>query len=696
MLIVTSLAGEKEALTDLQGAEVNEEVNGDFSLRFTTFASERNSHSYDLLQEESVIELDGHEFRVKSLAEERKRKTVYAQHVFFDLIDHQVYDINGGTKTLNEFASIALTGTGWTFESVDVSESKLIPNFGEDNALALIRLICEVYQCEVKIEPDRHLKFVKEMGEDNDEQFRYGHNIKTLKRSVDTDKLATVIKGYGGDGLEVTYTSPNEAIYGVRHAEPVRDERFTIPESMIERLKQEIVDVPEVSIELETVQLGFDVSLGDKVWTIYEPMNIEFQQRAMVIKRFPFTKKSPIITLSNKKKSFPDLLTETRIEVKENAKQTRSEITQTNEKIELKVSQTDYNGMTITSLISQDALSISLLAQNLNLEGLVTFTNLSTPGATVIDGGNILAETINAAELYGNLFSVGNGVTNSRLEIHTDDENYHYIQSTRGGNEINGGLRILVPNGPLSLVPNPGTGVYVSGAPLVANGGLRVNGIAQFNNGMTVSGTATIANLNVTSSDITVFNGPIYGYDFIHAYNFTASGAMDAGLSSNYGYFRYGGDTSNYFRVGSGSAHVYVNGVSKASWASLPKVSVEPSGDGILDGNEFGVNNGGSMQPTLTDFFRNVEVNGERVINLDENFLKFVGEYDVFFSAGSSDITLKEKHEDHIVLQGTGTTSLYVIGVQRGKENIVGYSFKEFEDEMGQTMRDFEERRINR
>ena len=92
-----------------------------------------------------------------------------------------------------------------------------------------------------------------------DEQFRYKHNIKTLKKSVDTTKLATAIKGYGANGLVVEYRSPNEAIYGARWAEPIKDERYTIAESLLERLKQELVDAPEVSIELELSQLGFDV-----------------------------------------------------------------------------------------------------------------------------------------------------------------------------------------------------------------------------------------------------------------------------------------------------------------------------------------------------------------------------------------------------------------------------------------------------
>jgi phage minor structural protein len=416
MLIVTSLQGQTEALPDIASVEVVEQVNGEYSLSFVCFNTENNQYAYPLVQEESVIELDGQEFRIKQLREVRDRKEVNAQHIFFDLVDHYQEGTFGGTHTLDEFVTYALIGTGWTFENVDVTESAFIPNFGEVNVVALIRQICDAFGCEIKIEPNRHIKIYKQIGEDKDEQFRYKHNIKTIKKSVDTTKLATVIKGYGANGLVVEYHSPNEAIYGTRYAEPVRDDRYTVAESLIERLKQELVDVPEVTIEIELAQLGFDVGLGDRVWVIYEPLGIDFQTRVMEIKRYPFAKRSPVVTLSNKKRVFTDIFTETKIEIDETKKETRSKIEQTNdritleveriddsiatlqveadniqlsvqsldsrlgnaeaqiliqaEQIEQKVSYTDYNGNEIASRINQTATAVTIDAQKINLNGI--------------------------------------------------------------------------------------------------------------------------------------------------------------------------------------------------------------------------------------------------------------------------------------------------------------------------------------
>lgn len=358
MIIVTGISGETEALTEVKGVEITEQVNDGFYLSFTCFRTEENAHAYTLLQEEAILELEGHKFRVKNMTEFQNKKTIVAPHIFFDLIGERQDAIYGGTKTLEDFMTFTLSGTDWTFENVDVTGTVLIPNFGDDNAVALIRKVCEYFECEVKISANENLKFQKEIGEDHDAQFRYGYNVKTLKKAIDSSKLATVIKGYGSEGLEVTYTSPNVDIYGERFAEPVRDERYSIAESMVERLKQELVDVPEVSIEVETMFLDGAAELGDKIWLIYEPLNVDFQTRVMERKWFPFTNRSPIVTLSNKKRSFTDRLTETNIQVKENQKETRSKIEQTNDRIGLEVERIDESIATLE--IEADNITLSV------------------------------------------------------------------------------------------------------------------------------------------------------------------------------------------------------------------------------------------------------------------------------------------------------------------------------------------------
>lgn len=310
-----------------------------------------------------------------------------------------------------------------------------------------------------------------------------------------------------------------------------------------------------------------------------------------------------------------------------------------------------------------------------------------------------MIETLEADKITGNKFIVGKNSTTTQLEMFTTDTGVHYIKSSRGGDNNVGGLRIE-SLGALSFTANSSYGVYIVGAPLVAQNGARFNGISQFNDPVTINSSLTTQTINCTSTSYNNFTGGILCDSFISAggalsgYTVLADGAIDSGRMSSYGYFRYAGNTNSYLRVGSTSAHIYVGGSSKASWSSMPKTRLEPSGDGILDGKEFGANNPASMQPLLFDYFHNIVVDGTRLIFLDKKFIEFVSDYSVFISGGEG-VWVSEKNLEWFNLSGTGTVSLFVMGIQKGKENIVGYNFVEKEDD-GIIYRDFAERRINR
>ncbi|WP_176541449.1 phage tail protein [Bacillus sp. AFS076308] len=103
-MIVTSLGGQSEFLTDYQITERKRVVNGEYSLPFILFKTTRNSHSFDLVQEESIVEYDGQKYRIKKLREYTKGKTpvkeATTQHIIFDIIDDYQYDTISGTTNI--------------------------------------------------------------------------------------------------------------------------------------------------------------------------------------------------------------------------------------------------------------------------------------------------------------------------------------------------------------------------------------------------------------------------------------------------------------------------------------------------------------------------------------------------------------------------------------------------------------------
>ncbi|MEZ7173577.1 phage tail protein [Sporosarcina sp. OR05] len=422
MLSVTNLAGQTEPLNQIQRFEMTEEVNSAFMVSLTSF-SVANNPAHELIEEESIVNVDGYDFRVKQMKERLNRKEITGISTYFDLNGHRQDAIYGGTRTFNEFATFAFAGTGWTFENADVSGSVFIPNFGDDNVIKLVQVLCAAFDCEFKIMPNQHILFADKIGPDNDAQYRYGHNVKALSRSVDTTNMRTQITGYGGDGLTITYTSPNATKYGIHKAEPFRDERFTIANSLTARLKQELKDYPDTTIELDSIELT-DKELGERVWLIYEPLGIEFQTRVMSKKTVLRNDKlvTASVTIGNiVPRNLSDILTSQKVEIDENKKETRSRFEQTNERITLeverideslatisveadeiklsvqqldgrmgnaesqisiqadqimsKVSYTDYNGNTIASLINQTATTITLSAEKIQMSGITEVAN---------------------------------------------------------------------------------------------------------------------------------------------------------------------------------------------------------------------------------------------------------------------------------------------------------------------------------
>ncbi|OKL36986.1 phage tail spike protein [Domibacillus mangrovi] len=347
MLSVTHLDGRCEPLNHIQNANLEEEVNGAFTLSLTSFLND--DPGYDLLNEESIIDLKGQSFRVKDLTHKRNSKTVQTNSTFFDLLHHFVEGIQGGTRTAEEQAAFILAGTGWTFEvQGDLPPQLFLNAFGNSNVVQLIRLMCETLKCEVRIMPDKHLIFAQQIGKDEDFQYRYKHNIKELTRSVDTTDLFTAIKATGGNGVTVEYRAPTYDLYGPRYAEPVTNDEMTSTESLLEFAKQELGEryLPQISIDVSVSQMnaqGYEdvPGLGDRIWLIYEPMGIEFKTRVMKRKGNPFKKDGLIVTLSNVKATFSDVLVETKVEIDKNKREFRSKIEQTNERITFEVERLD-------------------------------------------------------------------------------------------------------------------------------------------------------------------------------------------------------------------------------------------------------------------------------------------------------------------------------------------------------------------
>ena len=300
-----------------------------------------------------------------------------------------------------------------------------------------------------------------------------------------------------------------------------------------------------------------------------------------------------------------------------------------------------------------------------------------TINANQITAGTISGDLIQGGTITGAQFKSGSVSNPFRIYIGPAEIDDYNVANFYSG-------KLSMPNASLEFNGS----LYTDGSPLkiFIN---RYNVITVYYNSVNINADYLYAGYLYS------FGKPVATQEWVLSQGFlSGNGAIDAGDVSG-ALFRWRYNKKSYFSISDSGAAVVVNGAQKARWASMPKIRLEPAGDGIMDGREFGANNPASMQPVLFDFFIGVPVNGERRIDLDEKFLEYVSSYDVFLSSGSG-VVVKEKGKSYIVLQGTGTASLFVAGIQRGKEDIVGYTFVEVDDGLGGTVREFSERRITR
>lgn len=323
-LFVTDLSGQTEIVTGHKDLNIKRRVNGEYSLSFTLFKTKNNEHSYPLIQEESIVEYDGQSYTIKQLEERslgsKAVKTIKAEHIFFSLIDHYVYELlDEGEYELNTLLALVFEGSGYTYSISGTFQKQYFEEFGQGNGLELVNLLCNKYGAEIDVN-NKHVTFKERIGKRIDFQFRYKHNVKTISKSVDTSNLSTVIRGYADKTeygiylVEAEYRSPLLSVYGERHAEPIYADDLVFESSLLNRLKESINDQPDISYSLEFVELikqGFpdeSFNLGDTVFTIWEPLGIDISTRIVEYTYYPHDPTKSVVTLANFKNNVTDIM----------------------------------------------------------------------------------------------------------------------------------------------------------------------------------------------------------------------------------------------------------------------------------------------------------------------------------------------------------------------------------------------------
>ncbi|NUJ19563.1 endopeptidase, partial [Bacillus glycinifermentans] len=319
-LFIRSLSGQFEMLTDFSTTRKNA-INNQKTIDVSGVLTDRNQHAFPLVQNENFLIYDEEEYviinsSIKPFGNKLKATATAIHRMFVDLDNMYIYDVIKGEKALSidDMLKFALAGSGYSYQvdTTGLAKSVTVENFGDSRSLALLNSIAEKFGIEYEC-VNKTIYIAKEIARHTDNQLRYAFNIKEPSKDIDTSSLKTYIRGFGKN-VTAEYKSPLAEVFSVRHADPVRDDRYTDKESLLSRLKSELHDRIDISITLTYVELQSlgiqDIRKGDYVWCIIEPFEIDVQIRVVQVEDYSDPSKSPKYTLGSITRKSTDIVSD--------------------------------------------------------------------------------------------------------------------------------------------------------------------------------------------------------------------------------------------------------------------------------------------------------------------------------------------------------------------------------------------------
>lgn len=196
-------------LDDLMEANVTESLNGDMFLEFTYPI---NGHNSELIQEDKIIKCatgngNSQLFRIKRIIKTYTKMTIYAPHIFYDLINNFVLETAPTNLTCESFGQWILTKTNYqtpfTFQS-DIATAGTaryvrrnpVDIFIGDTDNSMKNLFGG------ELERDNFtIKMLQRRGSDQGVTLIFGKNIKEIKITRDDSSIYTRVLPLGFDGL---------------------------------------------------------------------------------------------------------------------------------------------------------------------------------------------------------------------------------------------------------------------------------------------------------------------------------------------------------------------------------------------------------------------------------------------------------------------------------------------------------------
>lgn len=311
---------------DAHTAAIKQTLNGDYSLSFYIPKTAKNTHCYDLIQEDALITVEGETFVIVSVAELPLSKNVTAVHEFFELNDEQVdQTLADAFHTIEGALSVIFNNLEWSYQVHDTFPTAYLKDVGDDNPIALLQDVLKAFGAEYSVSSvDKTVHIYKRVGVDTDYQIRYKHNLVAIDKDIDASDVKTAIhirynkREDGAYASTTVYTSPHVDKYRkVKWAKTVEYDTTSAEVAQAYGASQ-INDTPIITIACEFVHLqraGYnasDIALGNSFYLIDERLNENELARINEIEYYPYSNKSPKLKLANRVRYMSDIAVQQR------------------------------------------------------------------------------------------------------------------------------------------------------------------------------------------------------------------------------------------------------------------------------------------------------------------------------------------------------------------------------------------------
>lgn len=214
---------------------------------------------------------------------------------FFDLRKSVIYSEMNGSNTANAYLQFIFNGSGYEYRLEVTIPAFEKESFGMKNRLDLFKDFISSTGVEFSVN-GKIVRILEKVGTNLSTVVKKGFNLNELRIEKDPGSFITYLRGYGAfvdpddeskGRLIVEYLSPLADLYGKLEGDPIIDERYTVANNFIERLKSDVENSYGISVDIDMEDLtraGYDYEQpheGDYIMAINKDLGFEQKIRIM-------------------------------------------------------------------------------------------------------------------------------------------------------------------------------------------------------------------------------------------------------------------------------------------------------------------------------------------------------------------------------------------------------------------------------